>query len=310
MRVAVADVGTNSTRLLVADIVDGALHEVERRLAITRLGQDVDASGVLAECARERVLRCLEGYAERGRALGAERMLAVATSAVRDAGDGEAFLQEVEATGFAARLLSGAEEAEATFRGVVSARADAGAGVLVVDVGGGSTELVLGGPDGGVGWSCSLDVGCVRVTERFLGEGPVSACDLDVLVGHLRRLLAAVPDEVEDSVRVGVAVAGTATTAAVLDLGLPDEDVERVHGHVLARRRLLALQQRLAAMTVAERTAIPGMPAGRASVIVGGLVVLGAVLDRLGLADVEVSERDLLHGAALLAAGSPQPIGG
>ena len=308
MRVAVADLGTNSTRLLVADVDGERLQEVERRLAITRLGQGVDAAGSLAAGARGRVLECLAAYAERAHALGAERMLAVATSAVRDARDAAGFLDEVAAAGFAPHLLAGDEEAAMTFRGVVSARAGGGSGVLVIDVGGGSTELVLGGLDGAVAWSCSLDVGCVRVTERFLGEGPTGACDVESLLGHLRRLLAGIPEGVAREVQVGVAVAGTATTAAMLDLGLPGEDVGLIHGHVLDRRGLLAQQLRLAPMTVAERLSIPGLPPGRAPVIVGGLIVLGAVLDRLGLERVEVSERDLLHGAAFLAAGSPTPV--
>src|SRR5918995_6508046 len=183
MRVAALDLGTNTTRLLVADVVDGRVEEVERRLTITRLGEGVDRRRRLLPLPIARVRNCLADYRRTAEALGAERTLAVATSAVRDAENGEAFLGEVEwSYGFDTRLLSGHEEALLTFRGVSAGR-EVADGTLVVDVGGGSTELVLGGP-AGVAWHDSLDLGCVRLTERFLRSDPPAAEELEACRNH------------------------------------------------------------------------------------------------------------------------------
>ena len=305
MRVAAADIGTNSTRLLIADVGSGdTVEELERLLEITRLGEGVDSSGALAEAPMQRVTATLERYAERARALGAERMLAVATSAVRDAANREDFLARVAATGFEPRLLAGEEEAATTFAGVCS-RAPGGEsvsadGTLVVDVGGGSTELVLGAAEG-VAWSRSLQAGCVRMTERFLGEDVVAESDLDACAAAVAALLEGVPDEVVDATQRAIAVAGTATTLAAIANG--GYSPEAVHGARITRAQVRDMQARLAAHSLAERREIPGLEPARAPVIVAGLVVLGCVLDRFGLAEAIVSERDILHGAALLAAG-------
>jgi exopolyphosphatase/guanosine-5'-triphosphate,3'-diphosphate pyrophosphatase len=304
MRVAAADIGTNSTRLLVADVgADGSVAEVERLLEITRLGEGVDASGTLAEAPMGRVTDTLIRYAERARALSAERLLAVATSAVRDASNRDDFLARVAATGFEPRLLSGEEEAATTFAGVRS-RAPGGEsvsadGTLVVDVGGGSTELVLGAA-GGVAWSRSLQAGCVRMTERFLGEEVVSGDDIAAVEAAVHELLGVVPDEVVEATRRAIAVAGTATTLAAIQHGGYDADA--VHGARITREGIRALEGRLGAMTLEQRRTVPGLEPARAPVIVAGIVVLGCVLDRFGLAEAIVSERDILHGAALLAA--------
>ncbi|MDX6542331.1 MAG: exopolyphosphatase / guanosine-5-triphosphate,3-diphosphate pyrophosphatase [Gaiellales bacterium] len=306
MRVASADIGTNSTRLLVADVAsDGSVAEIERLLEITRLGEGVDAGGTLGEAPMRRVTTVLERYAERARALGAERLLAVATSAVRDASNRGEFMARVAATGFEPRLLSGDEEAATTFAGVRS-RAPGGEpvssdGTLVIDVGGGSTELVLGGPDG-VAWSRSLQAGCVRMTERFLGED-VIADDAFAACGEaVDRLLAVVPDETVAATRRAIAVAGTATTIAAIANG--GYDAQAVHDARLTRDEVHKLQTRLAALPLAERRSVPGLEPERAPVIVAGLAVLGRVLDRFGLREAIVSERDILHGAALLAASA------
>jgi exopolyphosphatase/guanosine-5'-triphosphate,3'-diphosphate pyrophosphatase len=305
MRVAAADTGTNSTRLLVAEVgPDGSVAEVERLHAITRLGEGVDAGGTLGEVPMRRVIDALGRYAERSRALGAERLLAVATSAARDASNGDDFLARVAATGFKPRLLTGEEEAAATFAGVCSHAPGEEPlsldGALVVDVGGGSTELVLGSA-GGVAWSCSLQAGCVRMTERILGEDVAGVDELEACAGAVSELLHVVPDEVVEATRQGVAVAGTATTVAAIEHGRYDP--EAVHGARITREQLRAQERRLAAMTLAERREVPGLEPARAPVIVAGLVILGGVLDRFGLAGALVSERDNLHGTALLAAG-------
>jgi exopolyphosphatase/guanosine-5'-triphosphate,3'-diphosphate pyrophosphatase len=305
MRVAAADIGTNSTRLLIADVGSGGtVAEVERLLEITRLGEGVDASGTLGERPMERVTDTLARYAERSRALAAEQRLAVATSAVRDAANRDDFLARVAAGGFTPRLLSGEEEAATTFAGVCSAApGGAGAsadGTLIVDVGGGSTELVLGASDG-VAWSRSLQAGCVRMTERFLGEEVVAERDLAACRTAVLELLGEVPDDVIAAAQRAIAVAGTATTLAAIAHG--GYAAEAVHGACITRAQVREMQARLAALPLEQRRAVPGLEPARAPVIVAGLVVLGCVLDRFGLVEAVVSERDILHGAALLAAG-------
>ena len=306
MRVAAADIGTNSTRLLIADVgSDGSVAELELLLEITRLGEGVDSSGSLGEAPMGRVTEALTRYAAHARELSAERSLAVATSAVRDAANRDDFLARVPASGFEPRLLTGEQEAATTFAGVCSrapgGEAVAADGTLVVDVGGGSTELVLGAA-GGVAWSRSLQAGCVRMTERVLGEDVVGHTDLAACAAVIRGLLEVVPDEVVMATRRAIAVAGTATTLAAIQHG--GYDAEEVHGARITREETRALEHRLAAMTLEERRTVPGLEPARAPVIVAGLVVLGCVLDCFGLAEAIVSERDILHGAALLAAGS------
>jgi exopolyphosphatase/guanosine-5'-triphosphate,3'-diphosphate pyrophosphatase len=232
--------------------------------------------------------------------LGAERTLCIATSAVRDAENGEAFLGEIEwSYGFTTRLLSGEEEAALMIRGVAAGRPPLD-GVLVVDIGGGSTELVLAS-GGEVAFSTSLDVGCVRVTERFLVSDPPSRPELAAAGGYVRSLLP----ELEAESAIGVA--GTVTTLATLDLGDAAYDPERTHGHRLSRDSVEEQLERLAGMTTDERLAVPGLEPGRAPVIVAGAVVLREVMTAYGLEEIEVSERDILHGAASAAAELPEP---
>lgn len=304
MRVAAGDIGSNSTRLLVADVGrDGSVAEVERMLEITRLGEGVDAGGTLGEAPMHRVTDALARYAERSRAHAAGRMLAVATSAVRDAANRDDFLARVAATGFEPRLLSGDDEAATTFAGVCSRAPGevpaSGDGTLVIDVGGGSTELVLG-EAGTVAWSRSLQAGCVRMTERLLGEDSLTDAQLTACDVAVAQLLEVVPTAVVESTRRAVAVAGTATTVVAVRDGSYDPDA--VHGARITREEILALERRLAAMPLALRRAVPGLEPARAPVIVAGLVVLGAALDHFGLREAIVSERDIMHGAALLAA--------
>jgi exopolyphosphatase / guanosine-5'-triphosphate,3'-diphosphate pyrophosphatase len=302
-RVGVVDLGTNSTRLLVADVEDGVVHEVERRLAITRLGEGVDERRLLLPTAVARVRNVLTEYRRELEARGAERTLAVATSAIRDAENGEAFLGEVEwSYGFDTRLVSGHEEALLTFRGVAAGR-DLDAATLVVDVGGGSTELVLGGPDS-VAWHKSLDIGCVRLTERFLPSDPPARGELEACRAYVRTQLATSLPEESKPVRA-IGVAGTVTTLAVLALGLAGEDPALVHGHRLNASWIEEEVERLAALPVASIRELRGMHPGRAPVILAGGVVVAEVLRHSGLPELEVSERDLMHGAALAAAEIP-----
>jgi exopolyphosphatase/guanosine-5'-triphosphate,3'-diphosphate pyrophosphatase len=302
-RVAVVDLGTNSTRLLVADVEGGRLREVERRLTITRLGEGVDGSRALLPAAIARVTDCLLVYRRLAEELGAERTLAYATSAVRDAGNRAGFLARVEASlGFPTRLLSGEDEALFTFHGVAAERPLA-VPTLVLDLGGGSTELIVGS-DHEILFHASLDIGCVRLAERFVGTDPIGSCDVESLVVYVRRLLSErVPD---DSLPLhGIGVAGTVTTLATLDLGLADEDPERIHGHRLSRAWIGAEARRLAATPVAELRRRRGIAPERAPVIAAGALALTEILGFFELDELEVSEWDILHGVALDVAARP-----
>ena len=285
-RVAAVDLGTNSTRLLVADVVDGVVDEVVRRSVVTRLGEGVDERRRLLPVPIARVRNVLSDFRREAEALGVERTLAVATSAVRDAENGEAFLGEVEwSYGFTTRLLSGDEEAALTQAGVGAGAA--GAGCLLLDVGGGSTELVAGD------LRRSIDIGSVRLTERHLHGDPPTAAELTAAAAAVRELL---PD-VEATSAVGVA--GTIGQLALL-----------LSSETLRVDEVEALLARLSALTLDERRRVPGLDPARAPVIVAGTIIVSEVLRRYGLDAIEFSVRDLLDGAALAAAELPAPLEG
>jgi exopolyphosphatase / guanosine-5'-triphosphate,3'-diphosphate pyrophosphatase len=299
-RVAAVDLGTNSTRLLVADVDGERLDEVVRLLTITRLGEGVDERRRLLPVPIARVRNALSDYRRELEAHGAERTLAIGTSAIRDADNGEAFLGEIEwSYGFATRLLDGQEEAAMMLRGVATGRDEPLEDALLVDIGGGSTELVVSA-NGGPPSTFSLDVGCVRVTERFLASDPPTPAELAGAAAYIRSLL---PDYVATS---AIGVAGTVTTLATLDLGLDEYDPERTHGHRIPRESVERELERLATMTLAERRRVPGLEPERAPVIVAGFVVLREIMAAYDLAEIEASERDILHGAALAAAELPE----
>lgn len=284
MRVAAVDLGTNTTRLLVADVLDGRIEELHRETRITRLGEGVDARKRLLPAPIARVRNVLTDYRRTAEELGAERVLAVATSAVRDAENGEAFLGELEwSYGFTTRLVSGDEEAALTRRGVQPAQ-----GTLVLDIGGGSTELVLDD------FHVSLPVGSVRFTERYGEDAARSIAETQTLLPDLRP-------------RDAVGVAGTVTTLAALGLRLQEYDRARVHGHRLTLDAAREQLERLAATPLEERKRIPALEPERAPVIVAGAAILVAVLERYALGAITTSERDILDGIALAAAELPAP---
>ncbi|HEX6022586.1 MAG TPA: Ppx/GppA phosphatase family protein [Solirubrobacter sp.] len=285
-RVAAVDIGTNSTRLLIAD----GTREIARESIVTRLGEGVDRTGRLSDAAQARVLDVLAGFRER---IGDARAPAVMTSAVRDAANGAEFAERVrEVLGFPARTLSGDEEARLTFKGATSLRGG-DERVLVIDIGGGSTELVLGRA-GEVLWHASLQVGVVRHTERHLHSDPPTRAELDALRADIR---IPVPDDAR--VDAAIAVAGTPTQAAAIDLGLEPYDPTLVEGHVLTTETLADQLDRLAALPLAERRNVRGLDSARAPVIVAGIVILLEVVRCFGLPSVEASERDILWGLAL-----------
>ena len=301
MRVAVVDIGTNSTRLLIADVEAHDLRELDRRSTVTRLGQGVDATGRLSEEAEQRVFKTLEAYREAIDAAGCERRTAVMTSAVRDASNGAAFAAAVtERYHLDARTLTGDQEARLTYLGATSARPGSDSTrVLVVDIGGGSTELVLGS-SGEVRFHVSTQIGVVRHTERHIHSDPARPAEIDALRSDVRPALqAAVPPEIRASAQEMVAVAGTATSGAAIDLELESYDAARVEGHVLTRDTVQLIIERLAALPLQERKQVRGLHPDRAPTILAGMLVLAEVMDAFGLANATVSDRDILLGVAI-----------
>jgi len=302
MRVGVVDIGTNSTRLLVAKIEGGALTELARRTTVTRLGEGLEASGRLSDAAMARVSEALAGYRQALEEHSAERVVAVATSAMRDAANGPEFRDEIERRfGLDARTISGDEEARLTFLGATAGR-DPAAATLVVDIGGGSTEFVVGHPGGDPEFHLSTRLGSVRHTERHLHTDPPTAAELDALAQDARAIVEAeVPAGVRAGVDAGIAVAGTATSLAAIDQELEPYDPERVHGYRLGVASCERLLARLAALTVVQRREVSGLHPDRAPTIVAGAGILLESMRACGLDEIEISENDILHGAALAA---------
>jgi exopolyphosphatase / guanosine-5'-triphosphate,3'-diphosphate pyrophosphatase len=298
-RVAVVDIGTNSTRLLVADVSGGSVTELQRESIVTRLGEGVDATGALGDEPKARVFAALDQYAEAIERHGADVRRVVLTSAVRDASNGREFADAVrERYSLTGGTLSGDEEARLSFLGATAARAASGP-LLVIDIGGGSTEMIVGAGRS-VDFHVSTQVGVVRHSERYLHSDPPTAEELSALAGDARPVIeSSVPEEVRARVEGAVAVAGTATSCASIDLSLDPYDPERVEGHTLSRERIGELRDRLAALPLAQRRGVVGLDPARAPTIVAGTVVLLEVLGAFGLEAVEVSEHDILWGVAL-----------
>jgi exopolyphosphatase / guanosine-5'-triphosphate,3'-diphosphate pyrophosphatase len=302
VRRAVVDIGTNSTRLLIAEIDDGRVGELlERRTEITRLGAGVDANGRLSDEAMERVHAVLyeyQGLMDHDRVGSA---VAVLTSAVRDAANGSEFAAAVQDRwGLEPHVLSGEEEARLTFLGATSERdPDDRAPTLVIDIGGGSTEFVIGtGHE--MTFHVSNQAGVVRQTERFLHSDPAARGELDALARDVREILSAgVPEERRRSVGHAIGVAGTATSMASIAQGLAPYDPDKVEGYVMSDAACREIGGRLAALTLAERRKVRGLHPDRAPTIVAGTIILLETLALFGLSKFEVSEHDILRGALL-----------
>jgi exopolyphosphatase/guanosine-5'-triphosphate,3'-diphosphate pyrophosphatase len=300
-RVAVIDVGTNSTRLLVADVADGRVSVLERKSTVTRLGRGVDLSGHLANEAIEDVCAAIGGYVETIGELGAGTVDAIATSAVRDADNGSAFIAELrERFALSARVLDGEEEARSTYLGATSENLPSEP-TLVVDIGGGSTELIVGNGRE-ISFHDSLQVGVVRHTERHLPSDPPTAGELEALATDVRGLIEDSLGPAGVEARHGIAVAGTPTSLAAVEMGLEPYDPSRVHGHVLALPSIQRMLSSLASVPLAERVEIPGLHPDRAPTIVAGVVILVETMRAFGLEEIRVSEQDILYGTAIGAA--------
>lgn len=294
--VAAVDLGTNSTRLLV---VDEKGQPLERLMRITRLGEGVDRTGLLGEEAMERTLRVLDEFGAVIGRLGVVRVRATATSAARDAGNRDEFASRVaERIGTGPEILAGAEEARLTYLGAVSQLDAAHGPYLVIDVGGGSTELVAPGPAGLV--SVSLEMGCVRVTERFLAHDPPAPAELAAARQYVHGLVAGAL-QAEPALTRGrclVGVAGTVSALVRLELGIVAYDRELIHHARLTLSSVERLLAELAALPLARRLEIPALEAERADVIIGGGLVLAESMATLGFTELTASEADLLDGVA------------
>lgn len=310
MRTAVVDIGTNSTRLLIADVSpDGAVSELVRRSVVTRLGDGVDSSGSLSEQAASRVFAALETFRTEIEDQSPDANLAVLTSAVRDASNGAEFAARIRSGyGLDAKILSGDEEARLTFLGAMSGqpaehpRAPSEP-TVVIDIGGGSTEFIVG-VGRTPGFHVSLHAGVVRMSERHIHTDPPAPAELQRLAADTHAIfLAGLPARERARVTRGIAVAGTATSAAAIDQELDPYDPARVHGYTLLLATVELLLARLADMTEAQRRALVGLDPARAPTIVAGMILLSEAIRMFDLDLVEVSEHDILHGASLSLAG-------
>jgi exopolyphosphatase/guanosine-5'-triphosphate,3'-diphosphate pyrophosphatase len=304
VRVAAVDCGTNSIRLLIADLADGVLTEVDRRTLIVRLGQGVDATGAFAPEALERTFKVCDQYADAALAAGVERLRFVATSAARDVSNRDEFFAGVQARfGVEPDIIAGAEEAELSFRGATSglAELDVPGPYLVADIGGGSTELVLGDANGVLSAE-SLDMGSVRMTERHLLSDPARAAELAAATKDVDALLAATSVPLAEA-RSLIGVAGTVTTVAAVALQLTEYDRSLVHHARISGPLLLDTTSWLMGSTRADRAAVPVIHPGRVDVIGAGALILQRLHDRLApqlaIDEVLVSEHDILDGVAL-----------
>ena len=305
-RIAVVDLGTNSTRLLVANVLGGRVEELERRTEITRLGERVDSAGKLSSAAMKRVYETVESYRKLIDKHSADKVVGVATSAVRDAKNGEQFREELaERYGVETRTISGDEEARLSFLGATSDRPRGGDPLLVIDIGGGSTEFVLGTPGSDPTFHVSTGAGSVRQTERHLTDDPPTDDQLSAVAGEVAAIIEAeLPREVRREAAAGIAVAGTATQLAAVDQRLEEYDPERVHGYRLDRYAVEEILAHLASLPLAERREIVGLHPARAPTIVAGALILAEAMQAFDFDWIETSEADILHGAALDAAGS------
>ena len=302
-KVAVIDIGTNSTRLLVAEVEGTSVSELARQSTVTRLGGGVDLSGALSVEAIERVCETIEGYIEIYEGIGVDRVKAIATSAVRDASNGDAFMAELrERFNLTAELIDGAEEARLTYQGATAAEPPA-TNTLVIDIGGGSTELIVGRGDE-IFFHTSLQAGVVRHTERHLVSDPPITPQLEALAADIRHLLDVALEPMEGSpieAERAIGVAGTPTSLAAIDLALVPYDPERVHGHEISLSSIQRMLAQLAGLPLAKRAEIPGLHPDRAPTIVAGVIILIEVMRVFDLNRITVSEHDILYGAALAA---------
>ena len=300
-RVAVIDVGSNSTRLLIADVDEGRISEVERQSRVTRLGRGVDLAGQLSAEAIEAACAAVADYVAICREAGIETIDSIATSAVRDASNGSAFVAELrERFALATRVLDGEEEARLTYLGATSERSPSEP-TLIIDIGGGSTELIVGTGEE-IAFHTSLQAGVVRHSERHIVADPPTASELEALSADVRGLIdEALDGEPAIVAKAGIAVAGTPTSLASIEKGLEPYDPKQVHGHTLTLASIQRLLSQLASAPLSKRAKIAGLHPDRAPNIVAGVVILVEAMRAFDLELIEVSEHDILYGTAIAA---------
>lgn len=305
-RVAAIDCGTNSIRLLVADVsTDGTLREIDRRMTIVRLGEGVDATGAFSEAALMRTFAACDEYAGVIAAHAVSNVRFVATSASRDVSNRQEFVEGVQRRlGVEPDVISGHEEAELSFLGAKSGVAhDAAAPFLVIDIGGGSTEFVLG--DSTPEFARSVNIGCVRMTERHLAEDPVSQDSIERATADIDAAIAEAAEHVPlDAAHTVIGLAGSVTTVAAMALALEKYDRKAIHGSVVSAETVHRVAERLVKMSRAQRAELPFMHPGRVDVIGAGALVLDRIMHRLPQSQLVVSESDILDGIAIRLAGA------
>jgi exopolyphosphatase/guanosine-5'-triphosphate,3'-diphosphate pyrophosphatase len=301
MRIGAIDIGSNSTRLLLADVEGGVISEISRQSIVTRLGDGVDKSGALNDAAIERVMDALEEYAGEMVLHHCDRIGGVATSAVREASNGEEFAEDVGARhGIPIDVIEGDREAQLTFLGASTGDAlDAAGRSMVVDIGGGSTEFIVGA-DGELLFNVSTKLGAVRQSERWLQTDPPSKAEIQTLLDEAETIiLDAVPAEFRRDIANGIGVAGTPTVLAAVDQALEPFDPWKVHGYPITIEAAERLLDMLSGMPLEDRRKVPGLHPDRAPTIVAGAAILLSTLRAFGLDQVVVSEHDILYGIAL-----------
>ena len=302
IRVAVIDIGTNSTRLLIADVEGQKVDEIYRESRVTRLGRGVDYSGQLSSEGIDAVCEAISDYTSLINEEEAARTMVIATSAVRDAENGDAFVAELrERFDLRCQVIDGDQEANFTYLGTSSGRNEI-ENLLVIDIGGGSTEMIVGrGPE--PFFHTSLQAGVVRHTERILTGDPPASAELEALAKDIGKLVQSALEGIEiPMIDRAIAVAGTPSSLAAIDLELEPYDPRAVEGHRLPLRTVQWWLSRLASMPLEDRKQVPGLHPDRAQAIVAGVVILIEIMRNFDLQEVEVSEHDILYGCAITAA--------
>jgi exopolyphosphatase / guanosine-5'-triphosphate,3'-diphosphate pyrophosphatase len=298
MRVAAIDCGTNAIRLLIADVLGGQVRDVWREMRTVRLGEGVDQFGEFTSGALERTFAACDVYAALIAEYGAVKLRFVATSASRDVANRDVFTSGIqERLGITPEVITGEQEADLSFRGALQGLPDIARPVLVVDIGGGSTEFVLGTTE--PQFSASVNMGCVRMTERHVRHDPPSPSEIAAMLDDVNRMIEQAAEVVPFDQAVSlVGLAGSVTTVAAMALNLPTYDADRIHGARISRAEVLRVTQELVAMSGSERAALPFMHPGRVDVIASGASILSAIMVAVGAAEVVASEHDILDGMA------------
>ena len=299
-RMASIDIGTNSVKLLVADIEDQKIADVvEEKPVITRLGEGVDKARKLLPEAMDRTLAVIEDFKWQAEFLGAQEIIAVATSAVRDADNRDEFVQNVKTrTGLEPLVISGEEEARLTFMGACSDPELRSRKLILVDVGGGSSEFIVG-QGGEVEERFSIDTGCVRLTEEFINSDPIDRAELDKAVEHIKSLLYRQLGRIPMDDRKMVGVGGTITSLAAIHQRMETYDPDRIHRYVLKRKKLNKILDRLSQMKLEDRKKVTGLPSQRADVIVAGAAIFSVIMGMLDVKEIIVSNRGIRYGVLL-----------